>query len=243
MKEPSGLKIILITGPKYSGKTTVGLALAELLRAGFVDLDRLVETQTGKSPRTLFKEGPGVFRQAETRALASLLAGAALGSGQTQAGATVLVAAAGGGLVDNPGAMELLGQPAGGAATMVYLEVSEDTAWERIHREALESGEWPAFLQVEDPRETNAALHARRGRAYREMAAFTVNGEGKSPSAIAGEIALRLAPAAPRSQSPAPNTMASDPPPAKPPGPTSPVPNSSVPNPLIQKKSRESVHD
>jgi shikimate kinase len=243
MKDPSGLKIILITGPKHSGKTAAGLALAELLGAEFVDLDRLVEAQTGKSPRTLFREGPEAFRRAETRALASLLAGAAPGSGQTQEGAMVLVVAAGGGLVDNPGVMELLGQPAGRAVTMVCLEVSEDTAWERIRREAMESGEWPAFLDVEDPRETNAALHARRGGAYRETAAFTINGEGKSPRTIAGEIALRLAPAVPRSQSPALNTMASDPPLSTPLGPTSPVPDSSVPNLLIQKMSRESVHD
>jgi shikimate kinase len=205
MADYSGPGIILITGPKHSGKTTVGLSLAELLGAEFVDLDDLAEQQTGKSPRSLFKEGPEVFRQAETRALASLLPTASPGSaGHEQRGAAIRVVAAGGGLVDNAGAMELLRQPelSGKDAAIVYLEVSADTTWERIRRAEAESGEWPAFLNVENPRETNAALHVRRGAAYREMAALTVNGEGKTSRAIAGEIAFRLAPADPRPKAP-----------------------------------------
>ncbi|MDR3123412.1 MAG: hypothetical protein LBU16_06490, partial [Treponema sp.] len=59
-----------------------------------------------------------------------------------------------------------------------------------------ESGEWPAFLAGENPRETNAALHERRGAAYREIASLTVNGEGKTAEAIGREIAIRLVPAA-----------------------------------------------
>jgi shikimate kinase len=233
MKDHSGPKIILITGPKHSGKTTVGLSLAELLGAEFADLDRLVEEQTGKSPRTLFREGPEVFRRAEAQALAGLLAGAAPGSGQTRGGATVRVVATGGGLVDNPGAMELLGRLAGGDVAMVYLEVSADTAWERIRGEAMESGEWPAFLDVENPRETNAALHARRGGAYRELATLTVNGEGKSPGAIAGEIALRLTPAAPGPQSPDPDRKVSD----------RKVSDRKVSDRKVRRTPRESVHD
>jgi shikimate kinase len=199
MANSSVPKIILITGPKHSGKTTAGAFLAELLGAEFVDLDEVAERQTGKSPRSLFREGPEVFRQAEARALASLVPAASQGTaGCGRGGGAALVVAAGGGLADNAGALELLRQPefSGNAAAIVYLEVSADTAWERIRRAAEESGEWPAFLNVENPRETNAALHERRGAAYRDIAAFTVNGEGKTAEAIAGEIALRLAPAA-----------------------------------------------
>jgi shikimate kinase len=164
----------------------------------------LVEGQTGKSPRALFKEGPEVFRQAETLALASLIPGAARRSGRRQDGATIRVVAAGGGLVDNAGAVNLLRQLAGKGATIVYLEVPADTAWERIRGEAMESGEWPAFLNIENPRETNVALHARRGTAYREMATLTVDGEGRPPRTIAGEIALRLGLTAPPSKAPLP---------------------------------------
>jgi shikimate kinase len=189
-------RIILITGPKHSGKTTAAAFLAQLLGAEFVDLDEVVERQTGKSPRALFKEGPELFRQAEARALASLASLPSRENGRGQG--VVRVVAAGGGLVDNAGALEALrGQGlSGDAAAIVYLEVSADTAWERIRGAAAESGEWPAFLTGENPRETNAALHERRGAAYREIASLTVNGEGKTAEAIGREIARRLVPAA-----------------------------------------------
>jgi shikimate kinase len=197
-------KLILIVGPKHSGKTTAGAFLAELLGAEFVDLDEVVERQTGKSPRSLFKEGPETFRRAEARALASLLPAASPSAsspgaaGPGRGGGAVRVVAAGGGLIDNAGALELLLRPefSGKDAAIVYLEVPADTAWERISGAARETGEWPAFLNVENPRETNSALHERRGAAYREIASLTVNAEGKSPQAIGREIALRLAPAA-----------------------------------------------
>jgi shikimate kinase len=192
--EDSPPTLILITGPKHSGKSAAGACLAELLGAQFVDLDELVERQTGKSPRSLFKEGPGVFRQAEARALASILS--ATPPGKAGRGDSRVVAT-GGGIVDNPGALELLLRQdfSGNDAAMVYLKVPADTAWERIRRAAQESGEWPAFLNGETPRETNAALHEHRGAAYSAIASLTVNGEGKTPEAIAREIALRLAPA------------------------------------------------
>jgi shikimate kinase len=199
MEGSSVPKIILIMGPNHSGKTSAGTLLAELLGAEFVDLDKLVEGQTGKSPRSLFKEGPETFRQAETRALASILPQTPPGNaGRGQGGGTVRVVAAGGGLVDNAGAMELLRRPdfSGKGGAMVCLEVPADTAWERIARAAEESGEWPAFLNVENPREANAAIHKRRSAAYREIASLAIDGEGKTPEAIAGEIALRLAPEA-----------------------------------------------
>jgi shikimate kinase len=197
MEGSSAPKIILITGPKHSGKTTAGVVLARLLGAEFVDLDEVVEKQTGKSPRSLFKEGPELFRQAEARALASLMSPTAPGTAGRGQGVARVVAA-GGGLVDNAEALELLRGHAffGKEGAIVYLEVSADTAWERIRKAAKETGEWPAFLNPENPRETNAALHARRGAAYREIASLTVNGEGKTAEAIGREIAFLLAPAA-----------------------------------------------
>jgi shikimate kinase len=197
MEDTSASKIILITGPKHSGKTSAGVVLAKLLGAEFIDLDELVEQQTGKSPRSLYKEGPDVFRRAETQTLASLLSRTSPGAAGQSRGVDRVVAA-GGGLADNAGALELLRKPgfSGTAAAIVCLEVSADTAWERIRGAAADTGEWPAFLNTENPRETNAALHARRGAAYRKIASLTVNGEGKTAEAIGREIAILVAPAA-----------------------------------------------
>jgi shikimate kinase len=203
MEDSSTPKIILITGPKHSGKTSAGVVLAKLLGAEFIDLDELVEKQTGKSPRSLYREGSDVFQRAETQALSSLLSRTSPGAaGSVQSRGVDLVVAAGGGLVDNAGALELLRTPgfSGKAAAIVCLEVSADTAWERIRGAAEATGEWPAFLDTENPRETNRALHERRGAAYREIASLTVNGEGKTAEDIGREIALLAAPAALRKE-------------------------------------------
>jgi shikimate kinase len=171
--------IIVITGPKHAGKTSAGRAAASLLGGEFIDLDQRVEAETGKSPRALFREGPGVFRRAEARALAGLTGDA---GGQTPC----RVIAAGGGIIDNPGAAELLTGEGGGI--LVYLEVSAKTAWERIRRAAEESGELPPFLQTKNPRETHRRLHKRRGAAYKKAARFILSGEGKTPEAIGAEL-------------------------------------------------------
>ena len=67
--------IILITGPKHSGKTLCTRALEKLTGFETIDLDTLIESQTGKTPRELFNEGQGIFRKAEALALSSLLQG------------------------------------------------------------------------------------------------------------------------------------------------------------------------
>jgi shikimate kinase len=168
------VQIVLLTGPKHSGKTGTGRALAKGWEGGFIDLDELIEKRTGKTPRTLFKEGPEIFRKAEAEALAEILRSRER-----------LVVAAGGGLIDNGGAMELLAKSRN--IFIVCLEVSAETAWNRILKTAA-GGELPPFLQSADPRETHRQLHERRGRAYRDIARIVINAEDKSPGAIAGEI-------------------------------------------------------
>jgi shikimate kinase len=73
MGELPNSRIIVLVGPKHSGKTSAGLVLAALLAGEFIDLDALIEAQTGKSPRLLYTEGPDVFKEAETQALESLI--------------------------------------------------------------------------------------------------------------------------------------------------------------------------
>ncbi|MDR1098974.1 MAG: shikimate kinase [Treponema sp.] len=188
---------ILLTGPKHAGKTSAGRALAALVSGVFIDLDEYIEAQTGKSPRTLYREGPGVFRKAEAEALEHLLAPPEHRPPENAAGGrdgkTPRIIAAGGGLIDNPEALEQIKKS---AAATVYLEVPVKTAWERIFR-AAEKGGLPPFLDTGNPRETHRALHEKRAAAYRAWARFTVNGEGKSPEEIAGDLLRKLAPGTP----------------------------------------------
>jgi len=173
------MSIILISGPKHSGKTLCAEALGALTGIKTVDLDTLIEDQTGKSPRELFKEGNEIFRKAEARALSSLL------QGFQGAANRHLIVAAGGGLVDNPDAMTLLAEKK--EIRIIYLDVSAETAWQRILRSA-EGSELPPFLRTENPRETHRALHERRVLAYKALAHVSISAENKSPREIAGEI-------------------------------------------------------
>jgi shikimate kinase len=183
MEKPLTPPLTLLTGPKHAGKTSVGRALAALWGGDITDLDELVEEQTGKSPRTLFTEGPEIFRKAEAAALESFLRDDGAGEGRPPG----RIAAAGGGLADNPGALELLrGAP---PPWIVYLEVSPETAWERIVRSQAAGGGLPPFLNTADPRGTHFTLHTRRAESYRHLAHQVVPAEGQSPAQIAARIA------------------------------------------------------
>lgn len=170
--------ILLLTGPKHAGKTSVGRALARLCNETFIDLDALVEKQTGKSPRTLYKEAPERFREAEAQALKTLIA--------ASPGATAkYIVAAGGGIIDNDEAMALLKGP---EVLIMYLEVSPETAWERIWA-AKKAGETlPPFLDTPDPQKTHKDLHERRAAAYKNIAHSIIQAEGKDPEHIGMEI-------------------------------------------------------
>ncbi|MDR0453152.1 MAG: shikimate kinase, partial [Treponema sp.] len=163
-----------------------------LCGAAFIDLDERVEKQAGKNVRELYREGPGIFRQAEAEALAGLFAGNAPGAACPPATPALRVIAAGGGLADNEAALSLLRQPEAGRVLLVCLEVSAETAWTRIGKKAAETGELPPFLDTGHPRETHRLLHERRSAAYREIAGLIINAEGKAPAALAEEILAYL---------------------------------------------------
>ena len=55
------------------GKSSTGRELAELLGAGFTDLDELVVRREGRSIPEIFREGEAAFRKAELEALRELL--------------------------------------------------------------------------------------------------------------------------------------------------------------------------
>jgi shikimate kinase len=172
--------IIFLTGPKHSGKTSAGRALANLCSAPFTDLDEAVEERTGKSSRNLYREGPEIFRKAEAETLAALLLIAGPGSAPH-------IIAGGGGIIDNSEALALLEKLK--TMTRVYLDVPAETAWKRIT--AAGKGELPPFLQTENPRETHRTLHERRALAYRNFAEIIIEAGEKSPEEIAREILER----------------------------------------------------
>ena len=175
------MKDIILMGPKHSGKTTTGKALASLFSCDFIDIDELVSQRTGKSPRQLFNEGQAVFQKAEAEALAALVES----GGGADSGAKRRVIAAGGGIIDNIEAVSILKKS---GAVMVYLDISAESAWDRI----VAKGELPPFLKTENPKETHRALHERRAAAYLQIADIVIETEGKPPQERAAEIHSRL---------------------------------------------------
>jgi len=187
-------RIILIIGAKHSGKSLCARALNKIIGGEIVDLDELVEKQTGKTPRELFIEGHNSFKKTEASALASVIH-QQMPQATSQTEGETLIIVAGGGIIDNDEAMALISEAKVPSADRqliaVYLEISAETEWQRI-TETSGDGELPPLINTNNPKETHLALHNRRAKAYKAVAGITVFAENKSPEEIAGEIAEQL---------------------------------------------------
>jgi len=189
-------RIILIIGAKHSGKSLSARALNGIIGGQIIDLDELVKTQTGKTPRELFIEGHVFFKKAEAQALASVIQRQMpMPQPMPQTEGETLIIATGGGIIDNDEAMALISeakvQSADRQLITVYLEVSAETEWQRI-METSGDGGLPPLINTNNPKETHLALHNRRAKAYKAIASIIVFAENKSPEEIAGEIAEHL---------------------------------------------------
>ena len=189
-----GNRVILIMGAKYSGKYLCAKALNEIIGGEAVDLDKLVEKQTGKTPRELFIEGHVFFKKAEASALAYVI-NRQMPQPPSQTEGGNLVIAVGGGIIDNDEAMALISKArvpsAESQLITVYLEISAETAWQRI-MDGSNDGVLPPLINTNNPKETHLALHNRRAKAYRAVAGITILTENKNPEEIAREIADSL---------------------------------------------------
>jgi shikimate kinase len=172
-----GTAVFSLAGPKHCGKSSAAKAAAADSGGLFIDLDALLEELSGRTARELFLTGKDIFREAETRAVQKALELA------SRSAAPVFIAA-GGGIIDNPEAFGLLKK----ASSILYLEVSADTAWERIERAAKQGEGWPSFLQGPDPRKLHRELHERRAGSYRKEAFRVISAEGKTPAELSREI-------------------------------------------------------
>ncbi|MCA1948996.1 MAG: shikimate kinase [Treponema sp.] len=175
-------KGIILVGPKHSGKTSTGKALANLLSGTFIDLDDEIALHSGQTPRALYRQSAELFRATELEATRKLVERINI---EHKKGLGVFyIIATGGGIVDNPEAIELLKQ----IGPLVFLDLSTKTAWERIVKASERTGELPPFLKTENPAETHRILHERRSAAYRNLADLIINAEIDSPEQRAKEI-------------------------------------------------------
>jgi shikimate kinase len=110
---------IILTGFSGSGKSTVASALGTSLKCSVVDLDDLIMSATGRSPKEIIEEdGEDTFRETETRYLEQVL-----NSGRAQ------VIALGGGAWILERNRKLIARHGG---LSVWLDAPFELCWKRI---------------------------------------------------------------------------------------------------------------
>ena len=162
---------VILAGFMGTGKTSVGQALARRLGWTFIDADDLIEARAGKVISRIFAEdGEPAFRALEAEVAREI------------ANRSRHVVATGGGMVVSQANRRALEQ----AGTLVLLEATPETIWERVknttHR---------PLLAVADPQARIRDLLAARREAYAQVA-FQVQTDGKSVAAIVDEILKQI---------------------------------------------------
>lgn len=162
------MKPISLVGFMGCGKSSTGRELAEILGAGFVDLDELIVRREGRSIPDMFREGEAVFRRAESSALADLL---------EQSAGRRLVVALGGGTLCNPSSLSLVLE----RTTSVWLRTRLETIMARLGDS---DSSRPLFADA-------SRLFSERLPVY-SKAEFLIDTDGLSPREAAFRIAGML---------------------------------------------------
>ena len=159
-----------------AGKSTVGRALASLLRWSFIDLDHEVECRAGMAIHEIFtRNGEGAFRRLESECLRAVLSGA---------NAPTVIALGGGTFIqtDNADALRQRG------ARVVFLKTDLEELIERC-RNAADHLHNPRPLARDEA--AFCALYEQRLPRYRE-AEIAIEMQGKEADEAARTIALAL---------------------------------------------------
>jgi len=162
---------ILLTGFMGAGKTAVGRRLAERLELPFLDLDEIIEEDSGSSIRRIFEShGEEEFRRRERAALEKVLE---LPEG--------IVATGGGTLVE-----ERNRELARGRALSVWLNTPLELIESRL--DAGDRGTRPLYGELSEMR----VLFRGRLPAYRQADLSIAVGVEESVDQIAGRLILML---------------------------------------------------
>jgi shikimate kinase len=163
---------ILLIGPPGAGKSTVGQALANKLAIDFIDTDRVIENETGKTITDIFVvDGEPHFRALELQTLKNVLT---LESG---------VISLGGGAPISQDAQEAIEQS---NSHTVFLDISLATAAPRVGF----NRDRPLLLG--NPRAQWQALSDNRRPIYEKLADDAIKVDDMNVDQIVAEIVKNL---------------------------------------------------
>lgn len=196
---------MILLGLSHAGKTSVGRLLAEQLRLPFYDTDELIRIRTGLTPRELCRQGGvSALHAAEAAVLREccglncagavpLLGTAAVPLAENLSAITAenfAVIAAGGGICENAEASAIIAT----IPLRICLYASEAALFERLTRDALQTGYYPAFLHFlpaarqPEARRLFAELYAQRNELYRKSCNLIIDTTGLDCPAIVQKI-------------------------------------------------------
>ncbi|WP_373494414.1 shikimate kinase [Aquiflexum sp.] len=166
------LKIVLV-GMPGSGKSTFGKKLAQQLKFVFVDLDQVIEKETGKSIGKIFEEeGEGKFRDLESFYLEKSLG---------RIGGFIL--ATGGGTPCFNDNMDLINRE----SVSIFLDVSLSELYLRLHKGQL--GKRPLFAGLDEGEIILKLKNLQSEReSYYRQAKIMLSGDDISTEHLISEI-------------------------------------------------------
>ena len=160
---------IVLSGFMGSGKTMVGLKLAQRLQLNHIDTDKVIEIMEGRSITQIFNtEGEDYFRKLESE----LLASAVDTPGQ-------IVISTGGGAILAAENRELLKN-----TQVFFLKASPEVIYERVKDDTSR----PLLAGAKDLLGRITELLAERDQFYIETADYVINADNKTISEIIDEI-------------------------------------------------------
>ncbi len=161
---------LVVVGPPGSGKTTVGLLVAQRLGEPFADVDDVVEQRAGKAIADIFVEdGEPAFRELERDVCAELLSSA-----------PGVVSLGGGSVLDPRTEADLTG------LAVVFLDVAIADAAQRIG-----FAQSRPLLSVNPRAQWTKLMNARRP-VYQRVATFVVDTAGRGADEVAADVVAGL---------------------------------------------------
>jgi shikimate kinase len=168
--------ILFLIGYRCTGKTTVGLALSEILNWSFCDTDSEVVQRSGLSIADMVaQKGWPFFRQEETRTLKNIC--------QRQD----LIVATGGGIILSAQNRQLLRT----AGLVCWLQASAGIVLERMNADMRSRDMRPSLTQHDPTKEIKLTL-AQRLPLYAAAADFAIDTDTIQPDTICASIVAEI---------------------------------------------------